>query len=358
MNVEVIAANKLTLQNKLQWSNIQQNNPELQSPCFCPEFALSVASVRKDVFIGIIKEGSEIVGFFPFQKNNFGFGRPLCGRLSDFQAVIIENRYDFNVNELIRKCGLVVWDFDHLIESQAPFKPYHRRIDKSPYINLSNGYESYVLDQIRNGSKLIKKINTFETKLEKDFGKIRFEIDSLEKKPLEELLLWKASQYAKTGKINIFSFDWTRNLLDHILKTRTQNFSGILSVLYAENELIAAHIGMRSQTVLHWWYPAYSTKYDKYSPGLILLQKVAESAPLLGIKIIDLGKGEDLYKKRFSNGETIVAEGSVETSLLVSKFRNLRQDIETFVRNSPIARPIFIPGRLIKKFERWVKIRF
>lgn len=99
----------------------------------------------------------------------------------------------------------------------------------------------------------------------------------------------------------------------------------MLSVLYAGDRMVAAHFGMRSATVWHYWFPAYDPAYAKYSPGVILLLKMAESAPAQGLKIIDLGCGEHSYKWRLMNGFVPTAKGSVELPGVVTTARRVQQ---------------------------------
>src|SRR5262249_19546337 len=76
--------------------------------------------------------------------------------------------------------------------------------------------------------------------------------------------------------------------------------------------LVAGHMGMRSQSIWHYWFPAYDPRTAKYSTGLILLLKMAEHAPQIGIRIIDLGGGMGLYKARLMNASTLLASGRLE----------------------------------------------
>src|ERR1019366_9702967 len=83
-------------------------------------------------------------------------------------------------------------------------------------------------------------------------------------------------------------------------------------LLYAGDQLMATHFGMRSQMIWHYWLPAYDRAMAKYSPGLQLILKMAEHAPSVGLRTIDLDKGRSLYKERLMNGGVVVAMGSVD----------------------------------------------
>jgi CelD/BcsL family acetyltransferase involved in cellulose biosynthesis len=96
------------------------------------------------------------------------------------------------------------------------------------------------------------------------------------------------------------------------LRTETTEFAGMLSALYAGGELVAAHMGMRSRTCWHYWYPAFDPRLARYQPGLVLLLEMARHAADLGVTRIDLGAGDEHYKVRLANASDLVARGRVE----------------------------------------------
>lgn len=85
----------------------------------------------------------------------------------------------------------------------------------------------------------------------------------------------------------------------------------MLSVLWAGEQIAAAHLGLRAKQVLHYWFPGYNLDLKSYSPGLILLREIARSATGCGISVIDLGRADAPYKRRFMSGGIAIAEGIV-----------------------------------------------
>ena len=88
------------------WQHWQGTNDELISPYFHPDFAKAVANVRDDVEVAVMTQSGETVGLFPFQRSRGKYGKPLAGRLSDYQAVIGPPNLTFNAEELVRCCEL------------------------------------------------------------------------------------------------------------------------------------------------------------------------------------------------------------------------------------------------------------
>src|SRR6266478_2919374 len=106
----------------------------------------------------------------------------------------------------------------------------------------------------------------------------------------------------------------------------------MFSLIYTGDKLLAGHLGMRSRTVWHYWFPAYDSQFAKYSPGLLLLLKMAEHAPQIGLRTIDLGTGLTLYKRRLMNASISVAEGSVERPSWLSFLRRARRKAKCLVQ--------------------------
>lgn len=317
------------------WTALQAADPALASPFFCPEYAAAVAQVREDVQVAIIERGGERVGFFPFQKAAFSVGHPVGGPLSDCHGFIVRRGLDWDPRRIVRACGLAEWRFDHLPVAQAPCAPHHRAVAPSPIMDLSRGYARYAADRRAAGSEQIPKTAGLLRQLERNFGPVRFEFHSAETRVLQTLLHWKSAQYRASGKLDIFAIPWVAKVAATMHATRRPNFAGVLSVLWLGEKPIAAHLGLRSPTVWHYWFPAYDPAYARSSPGLILLLKMAEHANAEGLTTIDLGLGRALYKQRLMSGSIALAEGSVIASPARAALAGLRARSETWLRRSP-----------------------
>ncbi len=66
--------------------------------------------------------------------------------------------------------------------------------------------------------------------------------------------------------------------------------------------------------MLHWWFPVYDPQFAAFAPGWILLRELTVAAPSLGVTRIDLGRGDDEYKRRAKTGDTMVCQGFVTES--------------------------------------------
>ena len=299
------------------WIELQQANPDLASPYFHPAFTKAIAAVRHDVEVAVLQSEGKIVAFFPFQREHGAVGRPVGGIISDYHGLICKQDFRFSPRELLDQSRLIAWEFDHLPASQVSFTPFRWSIEPSPQIDLSRGYEAYVQQLRGAGSKQIKKIYNLMRRIEREIGPLRFVPESTDAVALATVLDWKSDQYRKTAKPDLLAPGWVRQAVECIFATRAPGCSGALSLLYAGNRLVAGHFGIRSHQVWHYWFPSYDAEAAKYSPGLILLLKMAEHAPVMDVQLIDLGKGMSSYKERLMNTHSPLASGRLEFVVMV-----------------------------------------
>ena len=159
MRVSVINARELTAEHIGAWSAIQSANAELESPFFCPEFTLAVSRATDNIFVGILHgSAGQAAGFFPFQLVRPGFGKNL--EMCDYQGVIAPAALELDAKELVKGCGLKVWEFDHLIPAighSAVFIATYGRIADH---RRAQGYEAYKAALSPEGKRHLAKAMT------------------------------------------------------------------------------------------------------------------------------------------------------------------------------------------------------
>lgn len=354
MRLTVVPGRLLDGPTLAAWERILVERHDLASPYFRPEFTMAVASVRDDVFAIVARQDEDIVAIFPYQRRALGYGQPVAGPLSDYHDAIACREFRCDPVVLLRAAGLVCWDFDHLLRGGV-FEPYVLTPRRSPVIDLSAGWDAYRVAQHATTDQL-DDIARQARRLAREAGPLTVRLATTDAAVLDTLIAWKSKQYDRTGFENVFRPAWTRALLERLLAIDTPAFGGTLSALYAGGDLVAAHMGMRSHTIWHYWFPAYDARFARYSPGLILLAAMLQAAPAAGLHRIDLGKGEALYKRRLMNAEVPIAEGRVELPSITTRLRRLRRHAEDRVSQTPLAALLRQPGRLVKRLER--RLRF
>jgi CelD/BcsL family acetyltransferase involved in cellulose biosynthesis len=347
MKIMVVHPSELGEPELARWRCFQRAQPTLANPFLSPEFTLAVGRLRHQVRVAVLCDGPQTVGFFPFELRAFGVGVPLAAGINSCQGLVHASGLEWDPQHLLRACGLAVWKFDHLMEGQKPFEYYHRLRSPSPIMDLSGGYEAFLARQHRKSSMpnggivrmSLKELASKERRLVRDVGDIRFAFDSSDPQALRTLMAWKATQCQRTGATDVFARRWVVGLLEEMLETRTDHFAGLLSELYAGDELVALQFGLRCGPVLAGWHLTYNTALRRYSPGLIQILHLAEAASASGIHRIDMGRGAAPYKSMFSSEDLFVAEGQVVRRSLGAPLQAVRyaseRGLRRFVREHP-----------------------
>lgn len=345
MRANVVPANELSKDLIAHWARIQEQNPALFSPFFRPEFTQVVARARNDVFVAIIDNGA---AFFPFQRNALGQGKPVGGPVSDYHGIIAEPDYRCDAAALMRICRLWQWDFDHVPAPQLMFAPWRLIETESPIVDLNQ-------EQAPGSTALYADHRRKRRRLAREVGEVEVELQSIDPSMLEFCLKWKSAHYHRIGTPDLFARAWARSLMEMVAQHREPEFAGVLSVMRAGGRPVAAHFGLRSGNVWHYWFPTYDPQFQRYSPGILLLLEMMAGAPKLGIDVLDFGRGDNDYKLRILNRRVPLIEGSVVANPMIWRCKsNLRQ----LVRGVPIIKSMLMPAhRLYQEFNRRARLR-
>jgi len=279
-------------------------------------------------------------------------GKPVGAGLTDAQGMILACGLDLDVNNLLQACRLDVWEFDHLIAHQ--FSDHHISRHPSPIIDLRDGYEAYADTVKRESGKTYRTTQYKSRKIARDHGELRHHYGTRDLDGLRTLIRWKSEQYRRTGRTDRFAHPWIIQLVEDLLHTNTPSFDGVLDMLWVDDRPVAGHFGLRSDTVLAGWFPAYDPAFAVYSPGLIQHLAMAEQASKHGIQVIDMGRGEKEYKEKLKNGQWWVAEGRLARPTVAAGVHWLLRTPVSSARRTVLANPsLRMPAdRLLKTYGK------
>lgn len=337
MKVTLLPAHELDSGLQRTWSALQAANPVLASPFFTPAFTQAVGLACNDVRIGVMEDGNRIVGFFPHQAR-WGSGRPVGDWLSDHHGVVAAPSTTWDWLELLRGCRLGYWQFHHLTAAQRP--PVGVVRGTSPGLDLAQGFNAWRQGRLDAGARRLGELPRKARKLAREVGPLRFEADCRDPRVLQTVVQLKSGQCRRTGARDCFAPGWSRALVEQIAGLQTPQLAGRLSALWAGDDLVAAHFGMRSSGVWHWWFPVYSHAHAPYSPGALLLLEVARAAAAEGCGLLDLGKGDEAYKSSFADTSLPLLEGVLGRPAAATRLRALRKGLGRWMRASPVALPL------------------
>ncbi|MFJ8200322.1 GNAT family N-acetyltransferase [Streptomyces sp. NPDC096152] len=359
MDISVYRPGELSAADRAAWTAMQSKahlhgSEGLANPFLSPEFALAVGRCRRGVRIAVVREDAEPAAFFPFQRSAAGVGRAVGIGVSDCQGLVHRPGFTWDARDLLRACGLAVWEFDHLVAGQEPFEAGASGTFPSPVMDVDQGYDTYLRELRARSPKFTRTTLAKERRLGRDAGPVTYVHDERDPAALRTLMAWKSAQYRRTGRSDRFAHEWITRLVTRLFHTRSDPFAGILSVLYADGRPVAAHFGLRTERVLACWFPAYDPAYAKYSPGLVLHLRMAEAAAADGIAHLDLGRGQKEYKDSLKTRELLVSEGWVTRRHPIAVGHRARRAPVRALRNMVLSRPeLFEPAdRILKRMGK------
>ena len=334
--ITITTPSDLAASDREAWVRLQQADRTYESPYFHPGWAEAVDRARGGVKVAVVQECGQPVGFWPYEQ--LGSRAVPCGvPLSDYQGCIGRPGLVVDTPKLLKASGTRLWEFDHLLAVQPGMDDFEIVAECSPYLDLSAGYDAYLRTIGKSGRRQIKAVDKKATKLHDERGPLRLEADCRDAAVLDQVIAWKSQQYRETGLPDIFSADWTRTLLHDLLTHESDDaFSGRLSALWAGDQLAAAHFGLRSGPVVHWWFPTYDDALAEYSPGWQLLVLLAQRAEEVGIDRIDLGKGMSQFKRKAMSGSIPLREGIIEHSPLRRALRRTGLQLKERLKQTPL----------------------
>ncbi|KAA0941347.1 GNAT family N-acetyltransferase [Streptomyces apricus] len=321
------------------WHRAADESPDYANPFLSPEFAAGIGRHRSGARVAVLHEDGEAVGFLPYERNAFGVGRAIGLGLSDCQALVHRPGVTWDTAQLLRDCGLSVFEFDHLVAEQEPFDRFVTGTFASPVIDLKPGEGGYA-EWLRGAYPgLARTTLKKERRLGRDLGELRFVLDERDPAPLRTLMEWKSAQYRRTARMDRFARPWIVDAVNDLFQVREEHFTGLLSVVYAGDRPVAAHFGPRSRTVFAAWFTAYDPALRYYSPGLIMHLRMAEAAGREGVRILDLGRGDKEYKDWLKTRELRVGEGFASRPHPVAAAHRLWRRPVRGLRNTVLAHP-------------------
>jgi CelD/BcsL family acetyltransferase involved in cellulose biosynthesis len=336
--VRIVRFDKLTGRELDYWSALRAANPLLDSPYFDPEFARAVHESGRDVQVVVRDNRGEVDVLLPCHRDR-SLLRPVGWPGADFQGPVLAPDTSFSPLAVL-KDGVRGYAFDHLLEPCPAFEPWVESRMVSPYLDVTGGLDGYLGRASRSGKDNMAQARRRAAKAEREYGMVRFVAESVDSAMLDRVIQLKRAQYAATGVKDYFAEFDRRLLLGRLLQTRGASFGGILSTVHFGEHLAAAHFGMRAGHVLHWWFPVYEPDFGRFAPGWILLRELVQAGPALGITRIDLGRGDDEYKRRAKTGERSVCLGMVTRSVARQALRKVHHTAVDAARSSPAGPPL------------------
>jgi CelD/BcsL family acetyltransferase involved in cellulose biosynthesis len=302
----VVRADRLAPLEIAHWDDLCMRHSHLHSPFLSPHYCLAVARCLPRVYVCVIEGDAGTRAFLPFQfrtpvHEGLGSAERVGEEMTDYFGLVAPPEFRVKSDALLRLCGLHYLQFSHLDETQLAYGLTGEQPEPGYQVRIGNPQEYW--DELRKEHKnFVKNVERGMRQVESHFGPIRFTlVESDWRSPLEHLVAFKTRQYLESGRFDLFATKWKRRLLDRLGGLEPPTCSGIMSTLFAGETWLASHFGLRSTTILHYWFPVYNAQLSRFGPGHLLLKKLLDSLKALGVGVMDYGAGTDFYKSQSAN---------------------------------------------------------
>jgi CelD/BcsL family acetyltransferase involved in cellulose biosynthesis len=352
MDVELKRPSQLAADERAAWAEFVADDPALASPYFALEFAECCEEARPDTRVIAVRERGIPVGFLPLQAGRVGFARPLAGPLGDVHGVIGEPGRAVDLAGWLKAARIPVLLFHSALARQAAFRPFTRRREGGWIVDISEGFDAWHENRRQINSKITRNIRSRFRRLEDAEGGHRFIMQDERPRAFAQMLAWKREQYCDTGVFDVFSVRWTRRLLEAVLRRRGDRFRGVCSTLEIGGRIAAVHVGMASDRILQYWFPAYDRGLGAISPGLVLMVESFRRAARDGLGGVDLGPGAFAFKKDLASWQVGLAGGYCATAPLAGALRGAACGLSDWAhpeRTGAVAR---VSGKAFRKLDR------
>ncbi|KAB2848941.1 MAG: GNAT family N-acetyltransferase [Hyphomicrobiaceae bacterium] len=357
LDVEIKSAQGLSERERRAWDELQAADRAYESPYFSRAFFEAVARHAQSTRVAVMRANGEVAGFFPFHHGPLGLARPLAGPVSDCHGPLLRKGAGIDPAALVKAAGFNLLSMRHADGATRLFAGALSKRHAMHVIDLGDGFKAYEEGRRALAKSAFRAIRVRTEKAEKQYGRVSHVFCDARPETLRRLYAWKSEQYHATGQIDVLSVGWVRRLVEDLFESKGGAVSAQLSSLWFGDRLAAAHLGLRTRTAMHYWFPGYDPELSDLSPGNILLHRMAEAAAGEKVRAIHLGPGDYRYKTEFANASLPLAEGVIcGTGVIGSLAKAGNAMIETLGRKLP-ARFAHLPSGLARRIDRQLAFR-
>ena len=289
------------------WRALCASRPEFANPLMGPDFAQAVGKVRPDARVTVWRWPGRTAGFLAYHRRPGSYARPIGAPLSDYHGLVAERGLD--ADEAMAVAGLSIYRFTGLTDPNRAFNGFGATERESFVIELETTAEAY-LEALRAASpKRFKNYRRLDHKLDREVGELSIRGADHDRAAFDTLLRWKREQLARTGAHDFLNAEWTQGLLQALFERQDGEFQGLMVNLYAGDQLVAGHFGIRQGGVYHPWIASTDPELGAWSPGQVFLGRAIAAMPGMGLTTYDLGPGHEHYKRPYALTTRMIGDG-------------------------------------------------
>lgn len=269
-----------------------------------PEFCRAAHQILGPVDVVVMEDGGRVVGVVPLHRAKGWRGllrgyTQVAQDVSDGFCFPLEGAYLADVADALARAGVWSGFFTHVGAGRPMAYCEAGSVTKTYLVRHQPG-EPDLWNALKYRSRRFwSDTERCARRLNELPGAYQFHwLSPNPERDLDILIRLKLDQYARTGMEGAALYQANHQaFLKALVSGQSDGFSAPLSVLYFDDQLIAAHLGLLGGGRLHYWFPVYEPGYAKYSPGKVLLAEIMRRSEQLGIQVIDFGEGHADYKE-------------------------------------------------------------
>lgn len=355
MRIEVVRPDELSSDDRQAWSRLQDARPDLASPFLSPQWARAVerAGGPEDVRVCLIEDREGLKGVFA-ARCGILTALPVGAPLNDRQAVVAAEPLDLPPGALLQALRVHRYDFSHMGGGDPVFGGHAQGVQDSYLVDVSGGWAAFEQNRREAGTDVLKDTAKKSRKIERELGPVTFTALSRSRADFERLADWKQAHSFRTRQTDVLASPWVGRLLDELFESRDPDFGGALFTLHIGDRLAAGQFNLRGRSELHSWFIAHDPEFERFSPGLVLMQEMlrwmAEESP---VKRLELGPVSYRFKDRIANAPHPIAYGYAGLDSPVTLIRAAQYGLRKAAERMPLGRASQWPGKAMRRLDLW-----
>jgi len=187
LHVEAIVACDLVGETAAIWEAIRKISSVSATPFFSPRFVQVVGQLRPASQIAVISRDSQVIGFLPYEQTSGRLIEPIGKAFNDAHGMLCAPDASIDYCDVLMALNIKAYRF-HAMSGLGTYSPSAKFTSQPSFTaNLKAHPEGYVayLEATRD---TIAKQKRKTRKLERDFGKLRLEIDCRDEAMLQRTI--------------------------------------------------------------------------------------------------------------------------------------------------------------------------
>src|SRR3990167_130268 len=104
--INTLRWSELTDHDRHAWNRLRTTRPVLSSPYFSWDWIAAVNEVRRDISVMRVVQNGSPVAYLPFQRNAFGWARPVGSPLCDWHGFVSCGTFRMDPDVLLAHLGV------------------------------------------------------------------------------------------------------------------------------------------------------------------------------------------------------------------------------------------------------------